>query len=270
MMAKRLDVYLVTNALAQSRARAKALIKAGQVMVNQRVVKKPAYDVGDRDSVALLAEDIGYVSRGGIKLEHALDEFLIDLTGLTCVDIGASTGGFTDCMLQRGARRVYAIDVGCDQLHEKLRTDSRVISYEGINIKQFDLSLITESIDFICVDVSFISLSKIAIVIKALMADHGRAVVLVKPQFEVGKDKISKSGIVKNKQLHVDVLINNIELFKKMYIYVTAIHFSGIKGTKGNIEYLMSLTTSRNNKICFNRQQCEDIVSSAHRHFIVV
>ncbi len=244
----RLDIFLVENKYARSRARAKEAIDGGNVTVNGRVITKASFDVTE-DCIITCEVKEKYVSRGGYKLEKAIEVFGIDLSGITAVDIGASTGGFTDCMLQNGAKKVYAIDSGHDQLDEKLQMDSRVISFEGSNIRDFDLSQLPE-IEFICADVSFISLSLIFPIISGILND-GQAVCLIKPQFETENQKgaLNKSGIVKDKKIHEKIIIKLRESAKSYGLYMEKITASPIKGGDGNREFLCLLKKGEGNLI---------------------
>ncbi len=234
----RLDIYLTENSLAKSRTAAQSLIKSGGVSVNGRVCTKPSCEVADADSVEITGEQLRYVGRGGVKLEGAIDAFSLQLSGLICLDIGASTGGFTDCMLQNGAVKVYAVDVGRDQLDEKLRKDSRVISMEQTDIRSCTLP---EEVSFIGTDVSFISLKQILPHILRLLKSGGRAVVLIKPQFEAGRKALSKKGIVKDEKVRRAV-VENIRQFAEMSGFIIeGIADSPIHGGDGNAEYLMCL-----------------------------
>lgn len=240
-MKVRLDVLLVNRNLANSREKAKAVIKSGNVYVNGKVAEK-AGSMFEEDAVIEIKDNpYKYVSRGGLKLEKALNSFGITLEGKTCMDVGASTGGFTDCMLKRGAKKVYSVDVGTDQLARELREDKRVISMEKTNIRYLTPDQINDQIVFISVDVSFISLTKVLEPIRCLLADGGELVALIKPQFEVGAAGISKRGVVKDKNAHINVIRS-----VSMYAHATGfscigLDYSPIKGPEGNIEYLIYL-----------------------------
>ncbi len=237
---ERLDVILVKKNIVSSRERAKELIKNGQVTVNGRVAVKPSESVPEDSEILITGEMLKYVSRGGLKLEKAIEFFDIDIKDLICADIGASTGGFTDCMLLYGAKSVYAIDVGTEQLAPKLLADPRVISIEQTNIRYVTLdSLNCEPFDFISCDVSFISLTKVLPVIFNLLSSYGRAVCLVKPQFEAGKKFLSKKGVINDEKVRKKVLddIKNFACLLGFKIY--GVTDSPIKGPNGNIEYLI-------------------------------
>lgn len=239
----RLDVYLSEKNLTKSRAAAAALIKAGAVLVNGKVVEKSAFEVGENDDVKIVGETLKYVGRGGLKLEKALEIGKIDLNGKTCLDIGASTGGFTDCMLQNGAKMVYAVDVGTNQLAEKLRSDARVISLENTDIRDFFLN---SEVDFIGTDVSFISLKLVLPHIFRLLKKDGKAVVLVKPQFEagtssVGRKALSKKGVVTDEKARLKIVAEVKNFAVQCGFAVLLTEKSPITGGSGNVEYLMIL-----------------------------
>ena len=239
----RLDVYLSEKNLTKSRAAAAALIKAGAVSVNGKIVEKSAFEVGENDDVQIVGETLKYVGRGGLKLEKALEIAKIDLSGKTCLDIGASTGGFTDCMLQNGAKMVYAVDVGTNQLDEKLRSDARVVSLENTDIRDFFLN---SDVDFIGADVSFISLKLILPHIFRLLKTDGTAVVLVKPQFEagtssVGRKALSKKGVVTDEKARLKIVGEVKDFAQQCGFAVILTEESPITGGSGNVEYLMIL-----------------------------
>ncbi|MCR4793075.1 MAG: TlyA family RNA methyltransferase [Lachnospiraceae bacterium] len=241
-MKERLDVILVNRGLAPSREKAKALIMAGEVYVDGQKEDK-AGDSFDPEkcSIEVRSKQLKYVSRGGFKLEKAMEVWGFDLTGLVCMDIGSSTGGFTDCMLQNGASKVYSVDVGRGQLDWKLRNDERVVVMEQTNFRFMKPEDISEKIDFASVDVSFISLDKILIPARNLLKDGGRIVALIKPQFEAGKGKVGKNGVVRDVETHRDVISRTISFADYVGFDVLGIDFSPIKGPEGNIEYLMNL-----------------------------
>lgn len=241
MLKVRIDVFLTENGYVKSRERAKNLIKAGQVTANNVIVLKPSYDVTDGTEITITGEQLKYVGRGGLKLEKAIEHFNLNLENRICLDIGASTGGFTDCMLQNGAAYVYAVDVGHDQLDETLVNDKRVKSMERTNILDLTLDDFIPNPSFIATDVSFVSLKQILPKIKELLPDNGEAAVLIKPQFEAGKSAIGKNGIVKDKKVHEKVLTDIISFcFSQQLEAVNLIH-SPISGGDGNIEYLLHL-----------------------------
>lgn len=240
----RLDVAVYERGFAPSREKAKAIIMAGQVYVNNQKSTKAGTEIKEDDLLEVRGPSLKYVSRGGLKLEKAMKEFPIKLEGAVCMDIGASTGGFTDCMLQNGAEKVYSIDVGYGQLAWSLRTDSRVVNMERTNFRYVTHEQIPEEIDFASVDVSFISLSLILPVLNSLLKENGHAVCLIKPQFEAGKDKVGKKGVVREIQTHYDVVEKIINLACETNFNVKGLSFSPIKGPEGNIEYLIFLEKS--------------------------
>ena len=238
MVKCRLDVKLVELGLAESRQKAQTLVTAGQVYVNGRKTEKASAGVPDDAVVEVKGERLKYVSRGGLKLEKALNCWPIRLDGCICADIGASTGGFTDCMLQNGAAKVFAVDVGSDQLDRRLRQDERVICMEQVNARYLTREQIPQPLDFFSVDVSFISLDLILPALRPLMKEGGEAVCLVKPQFEAGRDRIGKRGVVRDPQVHLDVLVQFLDQAERAKFSVKDITFSPVKGPEGNIEYL--------------------------------
>ena len=235
----RLDQYLCQNGLVQSRERAKALIMAGVVFVDQQKADKAGQLIAEDAQVEVRGHDIGYVSRGGLKLEKAMQAFPLTPRGKVCMDIGASTGGFTDCMLQNGAVKVYAVDVGYGQLAWKLRTDARVVNMERTNIRKVTLDMLAEPIDFFSVDVSFISLKHIFPVAQAVTAPLAAGVCLVKPQFEAGREKVGKKGVVREPETHREVILQAAEYARQNGFAVQGLDFSPIKGPEGNIEFLL-------------------------------
>lgn len=242
-MAKvRLDVYLTEHNMTQSRERAKALIMAGQVYVkNQKCDKAGMMISEDETEVEIRGEQLKYVSRGGLKLEKAMNTFPISLTDKVTMDIGASTGGFTDCMLQNGAKKVYAVDVGYGQFAWKLRSDKRVVNMERTNIRYVTPDDIADKIDFASIDVSFISLRLVLPAAYNLLSDAGEIVALIKPQFEAGKDQVGKKGVVRDKNVHFDVIRTVLDFASSNGFSVKGLSFSPIKGPEGNIEYLAYL-----------------------------
>ena len=241
-MKERLDVLLVSRGLAPSREKAKVVIMAGDVYVNGQKEDKAGDTFDPEDSVIeVRSNTLKYVSRGGLKLEKALAVLPIDLTGRICMDIGASTGGFTDCMLQNGAALVYSIDVGHGQLDWKLRNDERVICMEKTNFRYLEADAIEKAPDFASCDVSFISLDKILPVANKLLKPDGNMVTLIKPQFEAGRDKVGKKGVVRDPEVHIEVVNRIIEVAKESGFNILALDYSPIKGPEGNIEYLLWL-----------------------------
>ncbi len=241
-MKERLDVLLVKQGLASSREKARAVIMAGSVFVNgQREDKAGTVFNEDKAHIEVRGETLKYVSRGGLKLEKAMQEFPIELAGRVCMDIGASTGGFTDCMLQNGASKVYSVDVGHGQLAWKLREDERVVCMERTNFRYMKPGDIDDRPDFASVDVSFISLTKILIPARNLLKSKAGMVCLIKPQFEAGRDKVGKKGVVKEPEIHEDVVRKIITYSDLTGFEVKGLSFSPIKGPEGNIEYLLYL-----------------------------
>ena len=259
----RLDQYLCQNGLVQSRERAKALIMAGVVFVNQQKVDKAGEMIKEDAVVEVRGHDIGYVSRGGLKLEKAMKCFPLTPNGKVCMDIGASTGGFTDCMLQNGAVKVYAVDVGYGQLAWSLRTDARVVNMERTNIRYVTPEDLAEPIEFFSVDVSFISLKHIFPVAAAITAPEAEGVCLVKPQFEAGKEKVGKKGVVRDPAVHLEVLEAFLEHAKESNFTVLGITYSPIRGPEGNIEYLMFVQKS-DEPGALDDSVAEQVVASSH------
>ncbi len=239
---KRLDSAVFELGFAESREKAKALIMAGQVYLNGQKELKAGANVKADDAVEVRGEKMPFVSRGGYKLDKAVKAFSLDLNDKICMDVGASTGGFTDCMLINGAVKVYAVDVGYGQLAWKLRSDKRVVNLERTNFRYVTRELIPDEIDFSSVDVSFISLKLILPVLYNLLSAHGEAVCLVKPQFEAGREKIGKKGVVRDRQVHTEVINNCLFYAKENGFYIKGLDFSPVKGPEGNIEYLMYIT----------------------------
>ena len=238
-MAKlRLDVAMTERGLAESRQKAQAIIMAGQVFVNGQKVDKAGAPVAPDAAIEIHGKTLKYVSRGGLKLEKAMACWPITLEHRICADIGASTGGFTDCMLQNGADRVYSVDVGYNQLDYRLRTHPKVVCMERTNARYLTREQIPEELDFFSVDVSFISLELILPAVRPLMKEGGQGVCLVKPQFEAGRDKVGKKGVVRDPAVHLEVLEHFLEHAAKAGFTVLDVTFSPIKGPEGNIEYL--------------------------------
>lgn len=247
----RLDIAVTQRGLAESREKAKALIMAGQVYLNGQKELKAGATVKPDDEIEVRGSRNPFVSRGGLKLQKAAEKFDIDLADCICMDIGASTGGFTDCMLTHGAKKVYSIDVGYGQLAWKLRTDERVVNMERTNFRYVTHEQIPEDIDFASVDVSFISLKIILPVLRELLKGDGQAVCLIKPQFEAGREKIGKKGVVHDPQVHIEVIENIVAFALENGFDVKNLDFSPIKGPEGNIEYLMHIQKSDDpQKLC--------------------
>ena len=238
-MKERLDLILTEKGLAPSREKAKALIMAGEVYVDGQKEDKPGTSFDpEKVNIEVRSKQLKYVSRGGFKLEKAMQVWGFDLTGKVCMDIGSSTGGFTDCMLQSGASKVYSVDVGKGQLDWKLRNDDRVVVMEQTNFRFLTPEDIPEKIDFASVDVSFISLDKILIPARNLLKDDGRIVALIKPQFEAGKGNVGKKGVVRDPAVHRQVIEKVIRFLEGGGYYIAGLDFSPVKGPQGNIEYL--------------------------------
>lgn len=260
---KRLDVLLTERGLQESRQRAQAVIMSGEVFVNGQRVDKPGTAVAEDAQIEVRGGTLAYVSRGGLKLEKAMAAFPIDLNGAVCADIGASTGGFTDCMLQNGAEKVYAVDVGYGQLAWKLRTDERVINMERTNIRSVTPEALDEPIEFFSVDVSFISLHHIFPVAQAITTPDAMGVCLVKPQFEAGREKVGKNGVVRDPATHREVLHNAMGYAVANGFAVRGLDFSPVKGPEGNIEYLMFVQKSEEPCV-LDDAAAEQVVAASH------
>lgn len=243
-MKERLDVLLVQRGLAASREKAKVMIMEGNVFVAGQREDKAGTFFDDKVEIEVRGNTLKYVSRGGLKLEKAMENFGISLTDKICMDIGASTGGFTDCMLQNGARKVYAVDVGYGQFAWKLRQDARVVCMEKTNIRYVTPEDIEDVLDFASVDVSFISLTKVLPAAKELLRDQGEIVCLIKPQFEAGREKVGKKGVVRDPKVHREVIDKIIDFSCSIGFVVRNLEFSPIKGPEGNIEYLIHIQKS--------------------------
>ena len=241
MKKERLDVLMVRRNLAESREKAKALIMSGIVYVNGQKEDKAGTSFEETVQIEVRGSTLKYVSRGGLKLEKAMNRFGVELAGKVCMDVGASTGGFTDCMLQNGAVKVYAVDVGHGQLAWKLRNDDRVICMEKTNIRYVTPEDIGERIEFASIDVSFISLTKVLGPVKKLLTDDGQVVCLIKPQFEAGREKVGKKGVVREKSVHLEVIEMVMDYARSIGFGILGLEFSPIKGPEGNIEYLLYL-----------------------------
>ena len=257
---ERLDVLLVNRGLAASREKAKAIIMSGVVYVDGNKEDKAGTTFPDNSDIIIKGNTLKYVSRGGLKLEKAMMEFQLDVKDMICMDVGASTGGFTDCMLQNGAVKVYSLDVGHGQLDWKLRNDDRVVCMEKTNIRYVTPDDIQDVLDFASIDVSFISLTKVLTPVKNLLKDKGRIVCLIKPQFEAGREKVGKKGVVRDRQVHCEVIRMVME-------YADSIDFSPVKGPEGNIEYLLYLTKDKNEFEALGSKisiDIEDVVNKSH------
>lgn len=259
-MKERLDVILVNNGLASSRDNAKRTIMAGLVTVDGIVETKSGQKFDVDSEFKVKDKLLKYVSRGGLKLEKAIQSFNIKLNGCYAVDMGASTGGFTDCILMNGALKVYALDVGYGQLDYKLRVDPRVINMEKTNIRYLDTTLIEEPIDFISIDVSFISLRHMFSVASEILKDTGAVMCLIKPQFEAGREQVGKKGIVRDSKIHVEVIENVISYASDNGLFPHGLDYSPVKGTKGNIEYLLYLKKTESSE----EISPQEVVNIAH------
>lgn len=259
----RLDVAVFEQGYAPSREKAKAIIMAGIVYVNNQKVDKAGFELKEGDVLEVRGKTLQYVSRGGLKLEKAMQKFPITLEGKICMDVGASTGGFTDCMLQNGAVKVYSVDVGYGQLAWKLRTDERVVNLERTNFRYTTREQIPDEVDFASVDVSFISLKHILPNLNTLLAPDGQAVCLIKPQFEAGKEKVGKKGVVRDLNVHLEVVENVINLALENGFSVMGLQFSPIKGPEGNIEYLIYLKKSQE-PVVSDDVNAKELVNMSH------
>ena len=237
----RLDLMLIEKGWFASRQRARAAIMTGKVFVNGQRVEKPGFSVSPLDTIECQGDDIAYVSRGGLKLEAALQHFSFDVAAAICMDVGASTGGFTDCLLQHGAKRVYAIDVGYGQLAWKIRQDPRVIVMERTNARYLKSDALPERVDLITIDVSFISLKIVVPAVIQFMNPDASILALIKPQFEVGKGQVGKGGVVRDPQLHEQVIQTLSDYFRNRQLKPESVYTSPVPGPKGNLEFFMLL-----------------------------
>ena len=261
---ERLDILLVEKGICESREKAKTNIMAGLIFVDGQRVDKAGEKVKVDADIVFKGEKLKYVSRGGLKLEKAMKTVGIDLTDKVCMEIGASTGGFTDCMLQNNASKVFAVDVGYGQFAWKLRTDERVVCMEKTNIRYVTPEDIGVALDFASIDVSFISLRTIMPAVKALLGDKGEVVALIKPQFEAGRDKVGKKGVVRDKEVHLEVIDRIINFLIENELNVLGLSYSPIKGPEGNREYLVYFTKDKEKEGNFELSQIEDIVNESH------
>jgi len=262
MKKERLDALLVNRGMFESRAKAQAAIMAGQVLVNEQKIEKAGTAVNPECTIRILGNKLPYVSRGGLKLEKALQIFPISVADKVVADVGASTGGFTDCALQNGAIKVYALDVGYGQLAWKLRQDERVINMERTNVRYLEEDSLPEKVDAVTIDVAFISLDKILPAVHKILKTTGFVVALIKPQFEAGKENIGKKGVVKDANVHEDVINNVINFAKSEGFGIAGLDFSPIKGPEGNIEYLLYMTMGDDDAI--NEEYVHDLVGKSH------
>ena len=256
----RLDKTLFNRNIFESREKAKIEILNKNISVNGKIIKKPAYLVNENDIIKVLGHSLIFVGRGGEKLQKAINIFNIDIKNKVAIDVGASTGGFTDCMLKSGIKKVYSIDVGSNQLHKSLKENEKVIVMENTDIREVDLEKIKEDILFFTVDISFISVKKVIESIKKIISKNAIGVILLKPQFEVGKKFVGKNGVVRDKKKHKELLIEIHSYLLNMDINVLNITASPITGKKGNIEYLLHVENNSEEKITFNYN---DIVENA-------
>lgn len=263
----RLDVALFERGLAPSREKAKAIIMAGIVYVNNQKSDKAGKEIHEDDVIEVRGSTLKYVSRGGLKLEKAMQCFPIKLEHKICMDVGASTGGFTDCMLMNGASKVYSIDVGYGQLAWKLRTDERVINLERTNFRYVTDEQVPDKIDFSSVDVSFISLKHILPNLNTLLTSDGQAVCLIKPQFEAGREKVGKKGVVSDLNTHLEVVERVISLAVENGFSVNGLEFSPVKGPEGNIEYLIYLLKS-DNPVIKDNVNAKELVNQSHEELL--
>ena len=263
-MKKRIDILLVEQGYFDSRERAKKAIMAGLVFVDNQRCDKAGTEVKEDANILVKGNPIPYVSRGGLKLEKALKEFPLKLDGKVCMDIGASTGGFTDCMLQNGASKVFSVDVGYGQFAWKLRTDERVVCMERTNIRYVTPEDIGEKLDFASIDVSFISLKTIMPATINLLKDNGEVVALIKPQFEAGREKVGKKGVVREESTHKEVVLGIVNYLLEHDLNVLGISYSPIKGPEGNIEYLVYFSKDKNKESNFKMEDIEAVVSASH------
>lgn len=259
---ERLDNFLVTKGYFETRSKAQAAIMAGNILVNEQKIDKPGTQIKEDSKIREIGKKLPYVSRGGLKLEKALKTFNIEITDKIFADIGASTGGFTDCALQNGAQKVYAVDVGYGQLAWKLRTDERVINMERTNARTLDENTLDDEIDIATIDVAFISLSKILPSVLKILASNGCVIALIKPQFEAGKENVGKKGVVRDPKIHEFVINNIIDMAINIGFFVAGIDYSPVKGPEGNIEYLLYLTRIEQEK--FDHKLIKELVSNSH------
>ncbi|MGL5378531.1 TlyA family RNA methyltransferase [Clostridium sp.] len=261
---ERLDILLVEKGIFTSRERAKTNIMAGKIFVDGQRVDKAGERVSVEADIFFKGETLKYVSRGGLKLEKAMNEFNISLDNKVCMDIGASTGGFTDCMLQSGASKVFSVDVGYGQFAWKLRTDERVVCMERTNIRYVTPEDIGEKLDFASIDVSFISLRKIMPATINLLKDDGEVVALIKPQFEAGREKVGKKGVVRDINVHKEVVTTIVEHLLKENLNIIGVSYSPIKGPEGNIEYLVYFSKDTNKETNFKMEDINEVVEASH------
>lgn len=264
-MKERLDVLLVKKGLAESREKAKAIIMSGNVFINNNREDKAGSTFDENTEIIVKGNTLKYVSRGGLKLEKAMEEFDVVLKDKVCMDVGSSTGGFTDCMLQNGAVKVYSVDVGHGQLAWKLRQDERVVVMEKTNIRYVEREQIDDDIEFASIDVSFISLTKVLVPVRNLLGENGEIVCLIKPQFEAGREKVGKKGVVRDKAVHEEVIEMVRTFALENGFSVLDLEFSPVKGPEGNIEYLMHLRKCDGETIdAIGSDRVHEIVTISH------
>ena len=266
-MKERLDVLLVKRGLAPSREKAKTMIMEGNVFVNNNREDKAGSTFAEDAPIEIHGNTLKYVSRGGLKLEKAMTHFSISLDGMVCMDIGASTGGFTDCMLQNGAKKVYSVDVGYGQFAWKLRQDPRVVCMEKTNIRYVTPDDIGELVDFVSIDVAFISLTKVLEPVKALMKENAQIVCLIKPQFEAGREQVGKKGVVREPRVHEEVIQMVMNYALSLGFHILGIDHSPIRGPEGNIEYLLYMENDNREPVTIDEKQKEavkELVAHAH------
>ena len=266
-MKTRLDVLLVSRGLSESREKAKAVIMAGNVFVNGQREDKAGSMFEDKAEIEVRGHKLPYVSRGGLKLEKAVKSFQLSLEGKICMDVGSSTGGFTDCMLQNGAAKVYAVDVGTNQLAWKLRTDERVVCMEKTNIRYLLPEQIGEPPQFASIDVAFISLTKVLLPVRELLTEEGEIAALIKPQFEAGREKVGKKGVVREKETHLEVVRQVISYAGSVGYEILGLDFSPVRGPEGNIEYLLHLRKNKEEAClsgCPEHIRPKEVLDEAH------
>lgn len=267
MKKKRADVLMFEKGLVESREKARRIIMEGTVFVGDKRIDKPGENIDVNSQIIIKENPIIFVSRGGLKLEKAIDRFKIDLKGKIAMDIGASTGGFTDCMLKQDISKVYAIDVGYGQLDWKLRNNPRVVVKERTNIRYVTKEDIKDEIDFISIDVSFISLKLVLPVAKNLLSGSGSIMALIKPQFEAGRQKVGKKGIVRDKNTHIEVVRTIIEFCESIQLKVIGLDYSPITGTTGNIEFIAYITKNNVDK-SITDEMILDVINRAHESLL--
>lgn len=264
---ERIDILLVEKNFFDSRAKAKTMIMLGKILVNGQKIDKAGTLINRDAEIKIIGEEMPFVSRGGFKLQKALEVFKIDLREKICADVGASTGGFTDCMLQHGAKKIYAIDVGYGQLAWKLRQDERVINLERTNIRNVTRAEVSDILDFASIDVAFISLDKVLPVVFNLLGDEGEIAALIKPQFEAGREQVGKKGVVKDKKIHAEVIERVLNFAEEVGFKICGINFSPVKGPEGNIEYLAHLS-KRDKGQGISDKEISEVVEAAHKELM--